>query len=270
MPNVTIATLNIAAASKERARRLLDEWIIPTACDVYVLTETSDGEGTALILSEFQNAGWATFRRQTIPNDRGTLIASRLRAVASPAVPATDPVPGRTVILDLDTNPQLQLIGMYVPNRGNDWTKTERKRAFLDYWLRFCSTSLTHGVQRVLVGDLNIVPVGQRPKFLPQNQFEYDWITNLDRALGLYDAALRHGPRHESTWVAHTGEGYTYDHIFPQKTLVDRVASFRYDHAPRETLALTDHSALLLTVAVDSAEPLPVGRLGQPKQGLLF
>jgi exodeoxyribonuclease-3 len=159
---------------------------------------------------------------------------------------------------------------MYVPNRGNDWAKTERKRAFLECWLNFCRASASGDVQRILLGDLNVVPTDQRPVFLPQQQFEYDWFVNLESAAGLYDAAVRHGPRHESTWVAHNGEGYTYDHIMLQKSLAKRVISFQYDHSTRQERALTDHSALVLTMDVDSVQRLSVSPIGQPRQTQLF
>lgn len=270
MAQITIATLNISSASKERARRLLDEWVAPTSYDVYVLTETSEGQGTALLMSEFQNAGWATFQRPTAPKDRGVAIASRLRGSVSSRLPDNDPAPGRSIILHLNTSPRLELIGMYVPNRGNDWTKTERKRAFLECWLSYWRSNVSVDVQRILLGDLNVVPPDQRPVFLPQQQFEYDWFVNLDRVVGLYDAAVRHGSGRESTWVAHNGEGYTYDHIMPQKSLAERVVAFQYDHSTRQERSLTDHSALILTIAVDAMERLSVSPIGEPRQTQLF
>ena len=269
MPHITITTLNIAAASGDRAQKLLDDWIKPTSFDVYVFTETSVGEGTALIMSQFKNAGWATFQRRPTGKDRGAAIVSRIRASIPSWLPDNHPEPCRSVVLELGTSPQLQLIGMYVPNRGNDRKKTARKRQFLDYWLSYCRSG-TLNTHRILLGDLNVVPSDQRPVLWPQQQFEHDWLADLDRAAGLYDAALKHSGRHESTWVSHSGEGYTYDHILPQKTLVRRVIGFRYDHAPQQDRRLTDHSALVLTIEVDSVERLTVRPLGEPNQTELF
>jgi exonuclease III len=141
---------------------------------------------------------------------------------------------------------------MYVPNRGNDGLKIERKRSFLDSWLQYLAQKAPTNQQRVLVGDLNVVPTSQHPVFLPQHVFENRWYEQLQSHAGLYDAALMHHHRHESTWVAHTGEGYTYDHIMPAKGLCDRVVAFAYDHSPRLSTNVSDHSALILTMNFDS------------------
>lgn len=270
MTQISIATINIASASKERANRLFEEWLKPTSYDIYVFTETSDGDGTSLIISEFQNAGWTTFHRPATAKDRGVAIASRIGGSLSSNVPKNDPAPGRALVFDVNSEPPLEIVGMYVPNRGNDWAKTERKRSYLDCWLRYLSSPSVSARHRILIGDLNVVPQEQRPVFLPQQQFEYDWFANLVQSAGLYDAALKHGTQHEHTWVAHTGEGYTYDHIMPDKRLATRVAALQYDHTTRRQGGLTDHSAIILTVVLDTVERLGVRPLGQPIQTELF
>lgn len=272
METIKIATLNIAAASKERARKIIDDWILPLAFEVYVLTETSEGTGTQLIISELQDAGWAVFQRPTHPKDRGVAIVSRIGADAASTYPVTDPAPGRSVIIELQTTPQIQLIGMYVPNRGNDPSKTERKRVYLNCWLRYLMNKYSTNHHRILIGDLNVVPTSQDPQFLPQEQFEYDWYRQLASQCKLYDAALRHNPSgHESTWIAHTGEGYTYDHIMPDELLSRRVTNISYDHSTRSQNGLTDHSGLVLSVAVDAVTRLDLASRAVPtKQGSLF
>jgi exodeoxyribonuclease-3 len=248
----------------------LDEWISPSSFDVYVLTETSEGSGTQLITSEFKTAGWTIFQRPTIAKDRGVTIASRLGATESTHYSPSDPAPGRSIVIDLHTSPRVQLVGMYVPNRGNDPTKTERKRTFLEDWLRFLSDD-SSSTQRILLGDLNVVPPAQRPQFLPQQQFEYDWYANLNSRGGFYDAAVMHSASgHESTWVAHTGEGYTYDHILLQKALSPRVVKFEYDHSTRSPGGITDHSALILSLDVDTASIVHRRPLAVPTQAELF
>src|ERR1039457_2769149 len=172
MNRIAIATLNIAAASKERARRILDEWISQTPSDVYVLTESSDGTGTELIISESRSAGWAIFQRLTTAKARGVEVPTRTCPRECTNYPATDPAPGRTLLIDLQTTPAIRLVAMYVPNRGNDPTKTERKRTFLDIWLK-CLTDKPQSHDRLLIGDLNVVPPPERPQFLPQERFEY-------------------------------------------------------------------------------------------------
>jgi exonuclease III len=270
MTEIKIATLNIASASKEKARRLLDGWLIPSSYDVCVLSETSEGQGTDDIISVFQAAGWQVFQRNTSAKDRGVAIVTRIKSTESTNYPSSDPAPGRSIVIELHTIPRIQIVGMYVPNRGNDLAKLDRKKKFLDCWLQYIvDNSLTPG-QRILIGDLNVVPTGQRPMFLPQYQFEYDWYEKLTHAAGLYDAALKHGGRHESTWVAHSGEGYTYDHIMPGKNLLKHVVNFSYDHSTRKTSGLTDHSALILTVTVDDVQYLHQDRLREQKQSELF
>src|ERR1035437_7000866 len=220
MERIKLATLNIAAASKERARRVLDNWVVPTSCDVYVFTETSEGDGTQLISTDFKTAGWSVYQRATDQRDRGVMIASRLVATECCQYPQGDPAPGRSLVIRLSTDPLLEIVGMYVPNRGNDPTKTNRKRAFLDCWLHWFESNTPASEHRILLGDLNVVPPGQHPQFLPQQQFEYSWFQDIQRKGQLYDAAQKHREAsHESTWVAHTGEGYTYDHILPQRSI---------------------------------------------------
>jgi exonuclease III len=270
MKRIAITTLNIAAASKERARRILDEWISQRPSDVYILTESSEGTGTELVVSEFRSSGWAVFQRLTAAKDRGVVVATRICARECTAYPADDPAPGRTLLVDLQTTPAIRLVAMYVPNRGNDPTKTARKRAFLDTWLR-CLTDKPQSVNRILIGDLNVVPPPQRPQFLPQERFEYEWYHALIQQAGLYDAALVHGAgRHEDTWVAHTGEGYTYDHILPEKSLSGRVSEFHYDHSTRQRDGVTDHSAIVVALNVDSVNLLHERDFTVPKQGELF
>jgi exodeoxyribonuclease-3 len=269
MDNVTIATLNIGAASRDRARRIIDEWILPSSFDVYVLTETSEGPGTHMILSEMKDAGWLVFLRPTKPKDRGTAIVSRIAATPHAAYPVDDPAPGRAIIITLDTEPTIEIIGMYVPNRGNDSGKTDRKRTFLGCWLRRLASDIGH--QRILVGDLNVVPPTQRPQFLPQEPFEYEWYETLISSCGIYDAASRHNPPgHESTWVAYNGEGYTYDHIMIAEDMMTFVTRFAYDHSTRNR-RLSDHSAIVISVVVDAASRLDLLSRALPtKQANLF
>jgi exodeoxyribonuclease-3 len=264
---ITISTLNIAAASDERAQKLLHEWIVPNSHDVYVFTETSEGKGTAILASAFQDAGWAWFQHATVAKDRGVAIATCL-AGATARGPENDPGPGRALVVHLSSQPPIEIVGMYVPNRGNDWAKADRKEAFLRFWLDQLRTRTAKS--RILLGDLNVVPLDQRPVFLPQLKSEYEWFKDLERVIDLYDAAVEHAGKHESTWVAHTGEGYTYDHILPQKCLAERVCDFAYDHSTRTHRALTDHSALVLTVQVDDVERRVVRPVGEPSQIQLF
>ena len=207
MKSISIATLNIGAASKGRARRILDDWVLRSDFDVYVFTESSEGEGTDLIVSAFSDVGWSVLRRNTELGDRGTTVASRIRARDAKSYPSDDPAPGRAVVIELETDPKVELIAMYVPNRGNEPSKTDRKKSYLDSWLKYLSIA-PHIHHRILIGDLNVVPTEQKPTFLPQQRFEYDWYSKISRDCGLYDAAVEHNNAgHENTWVAHMARG---------------------------------------------------------------
>jgi len=271
MAFVSIATLNIGAASKERAQRILDNWIKPSQVDIYVFTEVSEGDGTSTILEAFQDVNWTVLRVPCATNDRGVAIVSRIGIDAKAEYPANDPAKGRAAIAVLDTMPQVELIGMYVPNRGNDPTKTHRKKAYLDCWLGRLSAKTNRQLCRVVMGDLNIVPPTQHPQFLPQLPFEYAWYRDVIERCGLYDAALRHNANtHESTWAAASGEGYTYDHIFVDARLAGRVRGFRYDHDTRRRGGITDHSAVAVTLEMDSVSHLETYAVGTPRQSGLF
>lgn len=271
MAFVNIVTLNIGAASKERAQRILDEWVKSSEFDIYVFTEVSDGDGTNLILAAFHDVNWTVVRVPCATNDRGVAIASRVGIKTDAVYPANDPGKGRAAIAVLDTTPQVELIGMYVPNRGNDPTKMDRKKAYLDCWLKQLSAKHNRQPCRILIGDLNIVPPAQHPNLLPQLPFEYSWYRDVIEKCGLYDAPVRHNANaHEDTWVAASGEGYTYDHVFIDLRLAGRVRGFRYDHNTRRRGGITDHSAVAVRLEMDSVSELDTYAVGTPRQSALF
>jgi hypothetical protein len=88
---------------------------------------------------------------------------------------------------------------------------------------------------------------------------------------GLYDAAYRHHENgHESTWVAYTGEGYTYDHIFVQEDLQPQVRQVQYDHRPRLSMGVSDHSAVIVTLELTRMDMIHRRELVVPTQTDLF
>jgi exodeoxyribonuclease III len=267
---LTISTLNIGAASLDRARRLVAEWLTTPSHDVHVLTEVSDGPGTAYVATQFSMAGWQVFKPKLREGGRGVLVASRVRAVESLRYPPNEPSPGRCVLVELRSTPTIEIVGMYVPNRGKEPSKLDRKREFMEQWLDHL-TSDSAASHRVLIGDLNVVPPTQRPVFLPQLPFEDAWYNGLVADLRLEDVAQRcNGGEHESTWVSHSGEGYTYDHVLSALSLRDRVISCRYDHSPRDRGGVTDHSALILTLGVDAVQRIHHQPLVVQTQTALF
>ncbi len=268
---IRIATLNIGAAAKERVKRIFSDWVVPRSFDIYVFTEISDGEGTKWLRGEFERSNWLVFQRPCLANDRGVLIATRITGTEIQDYPERDPAPGRAVAIRLGTSPEIELLGVYVPNRGNDPQKTTRKRAFLEWWMQYLQERTKASRECILIGDMNIVPPSQHPKFLPQKPFEDEWYRMLTWRARMVDAALlNNGPGHESTWTAFTGEGYTYDHIFMTKSLTSREVKFSYDHTPRGEQRITDHSAVAVTLRVEMARFMKTVEPGTPAQGTLF
>jgi len=75
---LAILTINIGAAARERAGELLG-WLARRPEDVFILTETSTGSGTAHLLDRFRQAGYAVLHIPNGNGDRGTALVSRIR-----------------------------------------------------------------------------------------------------------------------------------------------------------------------------------------------
>jgi exodeoxyribonuclease-3 len=70
---LAILTINIGAAARERAAELLG-WLARRPEDVFVLTETSGGSGTAYLLERFRQAGFAVLHTPDGNGDRGVAL----------------------------------------------------------------------------------------------------------------------------------------------------------------------------------------------------
>lgn len=266
--SLTIATLNIASASSARAKAIM-EWLPSVHADVWVLTETSVGPGTSELLTWFHRRGWSCTASRVSTHERGVAICSRSPTSILTLRPPDDPLPGRALSLRIPTNLEpITLLGMYLPTRGNDVSKLERKSSYMASWLRFLTRI---DLSRVIVlGDLNIVPAGQSPRAFPQFPFEYAWLEALENA-GLHGLTPGLEGRHESTWSSPGGEGYTFDHILVGELLMSRLESFAYRHESR-VFGISDHSAVLarfdfetMFSAPDLGSPMPA-----PEQEGLF
>lgn len=77
---LSILTVNIGAASRERAGALL-RWLTSRPEDVLILTETSAGAGTAYLLDHFRQAGYVVVYTPDGNGDRGTALVSRVQIV---------------------------------------------------------------------------------------------------------------------------------------------------------------------------------------------
>lgn len=259
---LSIATLNIGSASEQRAIRLFDEWIAPTDCDVYVLTETTRGAGTSAIVAAFRASEWGVFH--ALADDRGVAIVSRVAARAR-RLPQGEPRPGRVLSIELETRPRVTVIGMYVPSRDASTASIARLEPFLDFWLE--ALRATAGEARLLAGDLNVVPPSQKPVEFPQMPFESEWFAALQREADFVDPSPE---GHEPTWVTHRGEPYTYDYIIPSRNLEGRLTAYTIDHSPRTPVRYTDHSAVRAVLNVDQASFLHRRRAARAAQNSLF
>jgi exodeoxyribonuclease-3 len=113
--------------------------------------------------------------------------------------------------------------------------------------------------RRIVLGDLNILEPGHRPRYPFFASFEYDFYRSLTGRHGLADAfRCLHPDAAEYSWVGRTGDGYRYDHAFCSAELTDLIASCRYVHQPRMG-SLFDHSALTMHLDLAAPDELPVG-----------
>ncbi|WP_395108125.1 endonuclease/exonuclease/phosphatase family protein [Actinomadura sp. SCN-SB] len=247
-------TVNIGAAAADRAQRLL-EWLASRPEDVFLITETSSGPGTALLLDRFRAAGHAVVHTPA-PGDRGAALISRIRVLDEPAAFEKVSIPGRVAAAVLDTQPRLTVAAVYVPSRDRSAAKTERKQQFITTFLdalRHLPPEQRRGL--VVGGDYNVIGRDHRPAhagFLP---FEYAMLDTLS-GLGLIDAhAACHPGDQPHSWIGRTGDGYRYDYFHLAQDLAQKLIGSGYVHEIREQ-GLTDHAAAGITVDVEAAPAL--------------
>jgi exonuclease III len=99
--------------------------------DVFILTETSEGNGTRYLLDRLRRARLAALHPGDTSGDRGVAIASRVPMVDTRSAFGNVTIPGRVVAAMLETEPAIGIVGVYVPNRDRSAAKTERKQAFI-------------------------------------------------------------------------------------------------------------------------------------------
>jgi len=235
-------SLNIGAAAAPRAATILS-WLRRRDEDVLVLTETSAGDGTRLLLDGLQARGYRTFFASDA-RDRGVAVASRIPVhdVLDSQLSLT--LPWRASGVVLDTRPRVALIGVYVPSRDRTPMKVARKEAFLASLLQSVR-GLTSGLRSrlLVVGDYNAVARRHSPPIPGFFPYEYAFHEQLED-LGLKAAHElgRPGPQPHS-WIGRTGNGYLYDYVHVGKALQSSVERCSYLHGPRER-RLTDHAAV--------------------------
>ena len=265
---VSILTVNIGAAARERAGDLL-AWLAQRPEDVFVLTETSAGSGTAYLLERFRQAGFAVLHTPDGNGDRGTALVSRVRVEPLTAFAGVT-IPGRVAAAVLDTTPAVAVAGVYVPSRDRSADKTEKKQTFVASLLSALDRLPSQTRDRlVLGGDYNVIARTHQPLhagFLP---FEFELLERLE-AHGLVDAFARCSPGEQAySWIGRTGDGYRYDYFHVGRDLAVRIRACGYLHETRER-RLTDHAAVSLTVAVDGVRRRETSDPSSDDQEALF
>lgn len=271
---IRLLTLNVQATGPDRARLLL-EWLAGRDDDVVVMTETSNGPGTAWLLGRYRAAGYHVVHQADPTGDRGCAVVSRIAVTANPDLDALcggATIPGRVVAVVLDTRPAVTVIGTYVPSRDATQAKAEKKKVFID--------SLLAGIEKlpaemreglVLTGDYNTITRTHHPSYKTFLAWEYDMHDRL-ADLGLHDATLHlHPGTQPHSWIGRTGDGYRYDYAHTATGLLPHVVASEYLHEPRTQVpALSDHAAVSLHLKVDAVNRLKVRDVAEPEQATLF
>ena len=266
---LAILTINIGAAARERAGELLG-WLARRPEDVFVLTETSAGSGTAYLLERFHQAGFVVLHTPNWSGDRGVAIVSRVQVVEPLTAFAGVTIPSRVAAAVLDTTPSVAVAGVYVPSRDRSAHKTSKKQTFVASLLEALDGLPAETRDRlVLGGDYNVIGRTHQPLhtgFLP---FEFGLLERLE-AHGLVDAHERCSPGMQAySWIGRTGDGYRYDYFHVGPVLAERIRACRYLHETREQ-RLTDHAAVSLTLAVDGLRRLETSDPRTDEQSTLF
>lgn len=244
-----IMTLNIANPSVARAEHQL-AWLSDRPEQVLVLTETSPGAGSRLLLDRLAAAGWEVRAGTLEGRERGVAIATSLRA--TPRQPdILNFLPSRAELVTLD---RLDVVGLYVPSRDESQDKIERKRRFCAAVSEFLAGRSARDA--VIIGDLNVLEPVHRPHYGIFRDWEYRLYDEF-LVRGFVDAyRLLHPSEMEHSWVDYESCGYRFDHVFVTASLANFVRRCNYLHATREN-DLSDHSALLLELEL----PYPLDEL---------
>lgn len=255
---LSFLTVNLGAAARARAGDLL-RWLAARPEDVFLLTETSNGTGTAYVLECCRRAGFAVLHTTDPNGDRGTALVSRVRIAGRLPGLSGITIPGRVAAAVLATEPAVAVMGLYVPSRDRSADKTDKKQAFVASFLKTLDELPEELRGRLVVGgDYNVIARTHRPLhpgFLP---FEFGLLEQL-AVHGLVDAHERCAPGEQPySWIGRTGDGYRYDYFHVGRELAGHIQACAYLHETREQ-RLTDHAAVSLTLGVDTVERLETG-----------
>ena len=261
-----LVTINIGAAGQARAERIAD-WLDDRDDDVIILTETSNGPGTAWLLDRFRTAGWRVIHTPSPDGDRSAAIVTRIAGRAPHIrLDLKVPLPHRLPTCWLDTTPAIPVVGAYVPSRDRSATKVDKKKGFIEDLVAAVATTpeFVRGGM-ILGGDLNVIDRFHQPAHTGFLDFELDMAKRLTEN-GLLDAFTHCQPGvQEHSWVGRTGDGYRYDYLYVGAPLTRVLASCNYIHNTRP--GLTDHSAVHMRLNIRVLERLPIT---EPAASTLF
>jgi exodeoxyribonuclease-3 len=252
MPDLSVLTLNIAAASLTKAQRQLD-WLATRPEDIFALTETTAGDGSRHLADTFTTAGYHVLYPDHAPGERGIMIISKLATTPDKLTTAYLPARAAGITIATTAGP-LRVLAAYVPSRDASPEKTARKQRWLGEFTQALTT--THQGSALLVGDLNVLEPDHQPHYRTFAPFEYDFYQALTSDHDLIDAYRHlHPSQIEHSWVGRTGDGYRYDHAHCTPDLTQHLVSCQYIHDTR-TERLSDHSALTVRLTLTPTEPL--------------
>jgi exodeoxyribonuclease III len=246
---LSLLTLNVGATALPRAEAI-GNWLAAREDDVVILTETSGGPGTAYLCDRFRRAGWHVEHRPE-PADRGAALVSRVAVLPSDTADFDDiSIPGRVATATLDTEPQVTVIGTYVPSRDRSAGKTDKKRQFIESLVAAIDAMPAERREHtILGGDYNVIARDHEPRhpgFLP---FEYGLIDALRRHEFADAHTVLHPGEAAHSWIGRTGDGYCYDYFHLGKALAGRTIGSCYLHDTRNR-RLSDHAAVTTTLDI--------------------
>ncbi|GAA3348817.1 hypothetical protein GCM10020358_68710 [Amorphoplanes nipponensis] len=266
---LSLLTLNLQAAALIRAERIYG-WLAQRDDHAIVLTETSNGPGTAHLLDRFRDAGMVVDHRRSIDGDRGSALVSRIPARIRPDLTEGISLPGRAVAVTLDTEPAVTLLGIYVPSSARSPAKVAKKKAFLASTLDAIAVIGDDERRRLVVtGDYNVIGRHHSPRYPVFQPFEYAFLDQL-ADLGLADVHEHLHPGVQvHSWYGRGGNGYRFDYFHTGADLT--TAATTCAHLPEvRTGGLSDHDAVGLTLTATTPEPLAAADLTAPSAGTLF
>jgi exonuclease III len=197
-------------------------------------------------------------------------IVSRVPIVARPDLVAGVTLPGRVAAGTIAGDPEVTVVGVYVPSSDRAPDKVSRKREFI--------SSLLASLQRlpdarratlVLGGDYNVITRDHQPRYPGFLPFEYAMLDALE-GYGLVDAYQHCCPGVQAhSWVGRSGNGYRFDYFHVGAALAERIGGCCYVQEPREQ-KLSDHAAAVLALRIPEVARLTAGVAGRTGASTLF